>query len=367
MKIDINLNHIDSPISNVYKTLAKSIMKKFGDQADSFVFECNGEETDINEESMCSFLKSQTFYKVQIKKKNSDDYDIVFIKDFLALSSKFKLDNILKNASRSDASKQFNVNHGHKNEFMKLKKYSNTNIRLEDSNKVKILEYLSTDAFDTIEFVKKIFKYEQLTQINRHKLMSKFNVSVCPYCNIGDISSYEFNGKIISSSDLDHFLPKSLFPEYALCLYNFIPSCTHCNSRIKGSKSLSMDSHVYPHEDNFGEDGVFMVDNIYDVIEGIENSIISMKVMDRGKKENINASKDFFRITERYQSYREEADELINKSIQYNEVYEEYLKVICSGIDLKKMVFGVELSETEMVNVSKSKFKNNILKQLGVF
>lgn len=47
----------------------------------------------------------------------------------------------------------------------------------------------------------------------------------CPYC-----------GEVGIVSTLDHYLPKSFYPQFSILPYNLIPACRDCNSGSKGSK-----------------------------------------------------------------------------------------------------------------------------------
>lgn len=61
------------------------------------------------------------------------------------------------------------------------------------------------------------------------------NISSCYYCDIHPIGQYIKNkNNPRLTVDLDHFYPKDQCPILALSLYNFIPSCQVCNSRVKG-------------------------------------------------------------------------------------------------------------------------------------
>jgi len=57
----------------------------------------------------------------------------------------------------------------------------------------------------------------------------KSNILYCPFCGINQLQVYQN----VSNFDIDHFLPKSLYPQYAFSLYNLIPICKHCNQNIK--------------------------------------------------------------------------------------------------------------------------------------
>lgn len=62
----------------------------------------------------------------------------------------------------------------------------------------------------------------------------------CPYC-----------GQQIVKT-LDHYLPKTLYPTYAITPYNLVPSCDACN-KIKMTESF--DSYeqqtIHPYYDDF--------------------------------------------------------------------------------------------------------------------
>lgn len=59
----------------------------------------------------------------------------------------------------------------------------------------------------------------------------------CPYCWL---NQFQITWKSKTSSfDLDHFLPKSLFSNYWLSLYNLFPACKYCNmSWMKWSRNI---------------------------------------------------------------------------------------------------------------------------------
>lgn len=45
-------------------------------------------------------------------------------------------------------------------------------------------------------------------------------------------------GNMRNHFDLDHFLPKSICPLVALSFYNFVPSCSVCNEKLKGADMI---------------------------------------------------------------------------------------------------------------------------------
>ena len=70
----------------------------------------------------------------------------------------------------------------------------------------------------------------------------KLGITSCYYCEMAYINTYIADLKkgrkvlLKRQFDLDHFLPKAKCPCLGLSLYNFVPSCQVCNSRIKGDR-----------------------------------------------------------------------------------------------------------------------------------
>ena len=93
----------------------------------------------------------------------------------------------------------------------------------------------------------------------------KLHISACYYCEMNYVFPYiaeQYSGskkkniKIQKRMfDLDHFFEKKDSPITALSLYNFIPSCQVCNSRIKGKRDMIDIYHIdgYPNISNFSE------------------------------------------------------------------------------------------------------------------
>lgn len=83
--------------------------------------------------------------------------------------------------------------------------------------------------FDYDIFKSRIFKFF----INN---FDQINVNTCFYCDINFINFYKTQIRETKKQfNLDHFIPKEHCKLFALCLYNFVPSCSNCNSGSKGS------------------------------------------------------------------------------------------------------------------------------------
>lgn len=61
----------------------------------------------------------------------------------------------------------------------------------------------------------------------------QLHIVSCHYCEMAYVNVYTHNGTNTRHFDIDHYLPKSECPIIGLSLFNFVPSCQVCNSRIK--------------------------------------------------------------------------------------------------------------------------------------
>lgn len=95
-------------------------------------------------------------------------------------------------------------------------------------------QYASKPVIDDfIYLMRRLFEdvlYEKV--LNKEDMVREKNLRICPYCGRAYIYSAVFkrNKKGITvKPDLDHFLPKSLYPYFAINYYNLIPCCKPCN------------------------------------------------------------------------------------------------------------------------------------------
>lgn len=192
--------------------------------------------------------------------------------------------------------------------------------------------------------IKEIFNY-QIVNVKRgtkncphtlrHNLLTSLNVDCCPYCNRQYITSYKnVAGIRYATADLDHFYPRKQYPLFALSLFNFVPSCQVCNSRMKHDKS---ENCLYPYEESFGENAFFTVsiidncgqktDEYYKKLlyafqgrEDCDFSIIIDNVATDSKlRQKIENSKKLFKLEEVYQTHQEYVRELLIKQRIYDE------------------------------------------------
>lgn len=124
--------------------------------------------------------------------------------------------------------------------------------------KIKGKEFYKKDLLDYDLFSGTIAKH-----IIDNEKEELYTIKTCIYCNRTYINSYEISKGVKKRQfDLDHFIPKSKCPLFALSLYNFVPSCQVCNSRIKNSKLYYEDiktsdvlEKLFPTSKNYNYEG----------------------------------------------------------------------------------------------------------------
>lgn len=77
-------------------------------------------------------------------------------------------------------------------------------------------------------------KYSKLIALFFVKYNTEFDITSCFYCETAYINVFPDKANNRRTFDLDHFFPNKESPLTVLSLFNFVPCCQICNSRIKG-------------------------------------------------------------------------------------------------------------------------------------
>ncbi|MNF67953.1 hypothetical protein D3C85_746020 [compost metagenome] len=104
---------------------------------------------------------------------------------------------------------------------------------IEPEKTIMIALYESYKSKSIISFRDKLFEH----------------ILKCPYCGLNE------------TGHLDHYLPKSIFSEYALFTKNLIPCCEKCNSTYKKTNYEEGGSRVYfhPYIDDINEHDILSI------------------------------------------------------------------------------------------------------------
>jgi len=251
--------------------------------------------------------------------------------------------------------------------FSNIEEYRNT---IEAKSKKANRTPEQTILINKYESIFNVFDYKGFI-VNRpdvaYAIAELIGVNACVYCNrqyIFTVNDEEDNH--ITRPEFDHYLPKSKYPFFALSLYNLIPSCHICNSSCKGDKIFPQEMNPYENEKQFNFS--------YTINEKKQPSSILLKHSEMPNTEPHEHAKQFIlKIQEIYNCHTKlELNELYTFATKYSETYlQDVLSKIGSDFQISqeeayRILFGTELLEGKTNDRPWSKFKRDILKELGV-
>lgn len=232
-----------------------------------------------------------------------------------------------------------------------------------DEQKEKLIKYNVLQSK-----ISNIIKYDDwfVKQKHAYTLAKNLNRNTCTYCNriYTNTVINEDNKKIIRPQ-FDHWFPKKQFPLLALSFYNLIPSCSFCNSSVKGDNIYELSTHVHPYIDkNDISNFKFTYDNnsVYDYKILLDKKTVTSKVE--------KTFEDLFLI-EIYNSHISELQDIIKLKETYSENFIAILQNTfpdagLSPKEIYRLVFGAYFNVEEFHKRPFSKFKKDILMKLGI-
>lgn len=159
----------------------------------------------------------------------------------------------------------------------------------------------------------------------------ELHISTCHYCEMAYVNAYTLSSPRIPTAgatyvtrrqfDVDHFLPKAECPIIALSLFNFVPSCQVCNSRIKLWFRLGKDKAEWAKFNPAGKD-YSMDDDVKIRLRMWQRP--DTKFRKKGNyyiyfrcKNGFRKAIDFFHLEERYEFHKVEAMRLRELKAKY--------------------------------------------------
>ncbi|MDD2229591.1 MAG: HNH endonuclease domain-containing protein [Candidatus Cloacimonetes bacterium] len=199
-----------------------------------------------------------------------------------------------------------------------------------------------------------------------YQLVDGIGLKTCPYCNENCTYSIYDKGSGKMRAELDHFLPKSIYPFFALSFYNLIPVCHSCN-HVKQEQQIV----INPHDDHFDDNDRFVFIPGRSFIPLLSNDTSDSKVIfesdDLRKKKQVNK----LRITERYNHHKDIVVDIYRNKEIYNKIYNKSLNHLVpelghlSDKDIFRMLFNVSPQLEEYHEKPYSKLTNDLLRQLN--
>lgn len=232
-----------------------------------------------------------------------------------------------------------------------------------------------------VDIVRKVFDYEGWFVANEpssyysaYHLATYLGLRSCVYCNrTYTVSQFKIGSdgqiKKLIRPQFDHWFPKENYPLLALSFFNLIPSCSICNSSVKGRKEFSLSKYTHPYEDDIINSIVFSyshnisIDSLKIEVSGINSDPVLEKKIN-------NTLNDFF-IEEMYNSHHPELRDLLDIKRAYSENYlkslkESFPEAKLADDEIYRIAFGTEINSFNFHKRPFSKFKYDILRELGV-
>lgn len=128
---------------------------------------------------------------------------------------------------------------------LKLNNYSLEDVLCGDFEKLEEIKNFIGSKYSKDNTIKEAFNYDR-AKAKISKLQPKIakffenniEVHTCYFCNIDFINKFSTSTKTKNGFTLDHFIDKGTYPYLALSLYNLVPSCYVCNSKVKHSNVI---------------------------------------------------------------------------------------------------------------------------------
>lgn len=168
-----------------------------------------------------------------------------------------------------------------------------------------------------------VFEYARFSSERfAYDLAEKLGVNVCLYCNRQ--FTFTLKGKRKTRPQFDHFYEKGAHPYFALSFYNLIPSCSICNSSLKGTNKFNYNDNFHPYIDDC-ENVMFFAINVtaIEFIDGDKKAFeIILKPFSAAPStayQRAMRNADIFAIEDLYNMHKEYVVELIKKAYYYDD------------------------------------------------
>ncbi|WP_304137841.1 hypothetical protein [Mesonia mobilis] len=203
-------------------------------------------------------------------------------------------------------------------------------------------------------------------EYNAYNLAESLNIPTCVYCNrIYTKTVVNDLGRKITRPAFDHWFPKTKYPLLALSFYNLVPSCTVCNSGVKGATDFSLSDYFHPYFKDISNtlDYKFTYDH-----KNYDEFSFKIKTGNQFSKNSIEA----FELESIYKAHEDEIKDLRNIKLAYSEEYLHILEdQILKGVnldrnDIYRLAFGVHYEEAKFGKRPLSKMKKDILIELDI-
>lgn len=239
-------------------------------------------------------------------------------------------------------------------------------------------DQLYTTYHDKVDKLRKLFNYTSWISGDSdysYSLSGIKKTNACPYCNRQytlTIEQQNEDGDVvahIAKPHFDHWYPKETFPLLALSFYNLVPSCSVCNSSIKGNAVMGVAKYIHPYSQRVEYEPSFKFRVLFHGERDFE--LYETKPVDSREDNMMNA----FYLRDVYRYHKDlEVGDLVKLQRECSSRYLSKLMGVIfrdlqpkmSVMEVVRMVFGAEIDSTHINDRPMSKLKKDLLVQFRI-
>ena len=212
--------------------------------------------------------------------------------------------------------------------------------------------YTETGLYNSMQYGK---DHEKAKMI----LLKGLGITVCPYCN----RNYIYSDDEMVSCELDHFIPKSKYPIFAVSFYNLIPVCPTCNHK-KGETEFK----YYPHHMEKVTDELLHFE--YDILgsdylRNVDSLNLRLETLDVDFDRQVEALK----LRNLYVFHKDIVQDILRKREAFNDIYiqgllKEFPDLFANEMEVKELLFGTPLESKGYGKRPLAKLTADIVKEV---
>lgn len=201
----------------------------------------------------------------------------------------------------------------------------------------------------------------------------KEDIKTCVYCNAQfAVTVDESSGKYIANYELDHNVPKSIYPFLCTNFFNLVPCCGQCNKN-KSDKDLKF--KLYTKEGENLDEFVFSLDDAhlgeYLTTFQRDNIIVEFNGRNARAQEVSEKFNEELHIEDLYNEHKDVVEELLWKYVIYNPSYlnalsSQFNKGFLGNGDFKRFILGSYYSPKDVFRRPLAKLIQDISEQIGL-
>lgn len=253
-------------------------------------------------------------------------------------------------------------------------------------NSQSIPKYLNKRILKVFDYDRFKNRQSQSHLWSAYELAKKLSIPVCPYCNRIFTTTID-KSTARTRPAFDHFYPQHSFPFLALSLFNLVPCCSICNSSLKNTRDVTLNTFINPYFGGFEQIREFTIElrkkptpnqvkeYVAEFYSGSSSRFkISFKDVAIAPRKDIrkaNRNIALFQLRVLYNTHKDYILELLQKSVTYNksrrdEIWKLYKKIFIDKNDINKMIFGNYLNSGDLGKRPLAKLTKDIAKELGL-